>query len=152
MKNVQGFKTSISFLFNKKIDFFNSKVYINVGEENDWIELTNNSIFGYEIVLLKIIDQELNSKKYMFAKNANIIVENNEIKINTFSELCFYKAIKVKNLHSKELKEITKKVNQVEAMQHMGLDLKTFLELKKMKQEHYILKMKYLLRLREEEK
>ncbi|UUD37034.1 Uncharacterised protein [Mycoplasmopsis californica] len=150
MQNTNSFKTVINFLLSKKVEFPNSEVYVNIGDEDDWIRLTNDSILSYEIVLLKIYDLNEKTQKFFFGKNVNVIVENNEIKINTFSDHISFKAVKIKNLYSNEMKEINKKISQLEALQHLGIDLDTYLELKKLKQEQYILKMKNLFKLREE--
>ncbi|MBZ4204109.1 MSC_0621 family F1-like ATPase epsilon subunit [Mycoplasma tauri] len=134
------FKTTISFIFDKKIMFDNSEVFVYLNDENEWVKVTNNSIFGYEIVLLKIYDHINEKEFYIFAKNSNIIAENDNIYINTTSYLDFYQISKVKKSINENIKILDKKIASLENMQKIGMDLELFLKLKKIKQEQYILR------------
>nr|WP_307939838.1 hypothetical protein [Mycoplasmopsis bovis] len=145
-----GFNVVINFIGNKEATFNNALVYFNADEEGDWVQLVDNSILGYEIILLKIVDLNTNKNKYIFAKNTNITVSNNTINIYTFSELTFFIETKVKKQYSEQYKEINKKVVALEAMQQLGISIDQLLEFNKLKDEKYILKMKNIHKLKEE--
>lgn len=105
-----GFNVVINFIGNKEAIFNNALVYFNADDEGDWVQLVDNSILGYEIILLKIVDLSTNKNKYIFAKNTNITVSNNTINIYTFSELTFFIETKVKNNIVNNIKRLIKKL------------------------------------------
>ncbi|WP_277735221.1 MSC_0621 family F1-like ATPase epsilon subunit [Mycoplasmopsis bovis] len=133
----KDFKVVINFIGNKQVTFNNALVYFNADEEGDWVSLVDNSILGYDITLLKIVDLSNKLTKYIFAKNTNITVAKNIISIYTFSEFVFFIETKAK-----------KQYNELEAMQQLGISIDQLLELNKLKEEKYILKMKNLHKLK----
>ncbi len=147
----KDFKVVINFIGNKQVTFNNALVYFNADEEGDWVSLVDNSILGYDIILLKIVDLRNKLTKYIFAKNTNITVAKNIISIYTFSELVFFIETKAKKQYNESYKEVSKKVAALEAMQQLGISIDQLLELNKLKEEKYILKMKNLHKLKEEE-
>ncbi|AEI90186.1 hypothetical protein FCM49_02485 [Mycoplasma bovis] len=147
----KDFKVVINFIGNKQVTFNNALVYFNADEEGDWVSLVDNSILGYDITLLKIVDLSNKLTKYIFAKNTNITVAKNIISIYTFSEFVFFIETKAKKQYNESYKEVSKKVAALEAMQQLGISIDQLLELNKLKEEKYILKMKNLHKLKEEE-
>ncbi|WP_434337845.1 hypothetical protein V2P57_03165 [Mycoplasma mycoides subsp. mycoides] len=146
-----AFSVEINFIENKQtINFNKAIVYFNADEENEWISLTNNSILGYEIMLLKILDLSNNQEKYLFANNVNIMVKNNHIVINTFSKQNFLVKSNRKKVHQDQLKELHKQISILQANQTIGLTINSLLELKKLKNKYYVLKLKNLLQLKGE--
>lgn len=147
----KDFKVVINFIGNKQVTFNNALVYFNADEEGDWVSLVDNSILGYDITLLKIVDLSNKLTKYIFAKNTNITVAKNIISIYTFSEFVFFIETKAKKQYNESYKEVSKKVAALEAMQQLGISIDQLLEFNKLKEEKYILKMKNLHKLKEEE-
>ncbi|WFQ91704.1 hypothetical protein MFERI14815_00308 [Mycoplasma feriruminatoris] len=146
-----AFSVEINFIENKQtINFNKAIVYFNADEENEWISLTNNSILGYEIILLKIHDLTNNQEKYLFANNVNIMVKNNHIIINTFSKQNFLVKSNRKRIYQEELKELHNQISILQANQTIGLTIDSLLELKRLKNKYYVLKLKNLLQLKGE--
>ncbi|WFQ95060.1 MSC_0621 family F1-like ATPase epsilon subunit [Mycoplasma feriruminatoris] len=146
-----AFSVEINFIENKQtINFNKAIVYFNADEENEWISLTNNSILGYEIILLKIHDLTNNQEKYLFANNVNIMVKNNHITINTFSKQNFLVKSNRKRIYQEELKELHNQISILQANQTIGLTIDLLLELKRLKNKYYVLKLKNLLQLKGE--
>ncbi|KKW61613.1 MSC_0621 family F1-like ATPase epsilon subunit [Mycoplasma capricolum] len=146
-----AFSVEINFIENKQtINFNKAIVYFNADEENEWISLTNNSILGYEIILLKILDLSNNQEKYLFVNNVNIMVKNNHIVINTFSKQNFLVKTNRKKEYQEQLKELHKQITILQANQTIGLTIDSLLELKRLKNKYYVLKLKNLLQLKGE--
>ncbi|WP_434337976.1 MSC_0621 family F1-like ATPase epsilon subunit [Mycoplasma capricolum] len=146
-----AFSVEINFIENKQtINFKKAIVYFNADEENEWISLTNNSILGYEIMLLKILDLSNNQEKYLFVNNVNIMVKNNHIVINTFSKQNFLVKTNRKKKYQEQLKELHKQITILQANQTIGLTIDSLLELKRLKNKYYVLKLKNLLQLKGE--
>ncbi|KEZ20955.1 MSC_0621 family F1-like ATPase epsilon subunit [Mycoplasma capricolum] len=146
-----AFSVEINFIENKQtINFNKAIVYFNADEENEWISLTNNSILGYEIMLLKILDLSNNQEKYLFVNNVNIMVKNNHIVINTFSKQNFLVKTNRKKEYQEQLKELHKQITILQANQTIGLTIDSLLELKRLKNKYYVLKLKNLLQLKGE--
>ncbi|WP_434335490.1 hypothetical protein V2P22_01570 [Mycoplasma capricolum subsp. capricolum] len=146
-----AFSVEINFIENKQtINFNKAIVYFNADEENEWISLTNNSILGYEIMLLKILDLSNNQEKYLFVNNVNIMVKNNHIVINTFSKQNFLVKTNCKKEYQEQLKELHKQITILQANQTIGLTIDSLLELKRLKNKYYVLKLKNLLQLKGE--
>ncbi|WP_434343883.1 hypothetical protein V2P32_02065 [Mycoplasma sp. 06067-C1-B144P-99-0482-3] len=146
-----AFSVEINFIENKQtINFNKAIVYFNADEENEWISLTNNSILGYEIMLLKILDLSNNQEKYLFVNNVNIMVKNNHIVINTFSKQNFLVKTNRRKEYQEQLKELHKQITILQANQTIGLTIDFLLELKRLKNKYYVLKLKNLLQLKGE--
>ncbi|ADR24349.1 conserved hypothetical protein [Mycoplasma leachii PG50] len=146
-----AFSVEINFIENKQtINFNKAIVYFNADEENEWISLNNNSILGYEIMLLKILDLSNNQEKYLFVNNVNIMVKNNHVVINTFSKQNFLIRTNRKKKYQEQLKELHKQITILQANQTIGLTIDSLLELKRLKNKYYVLKLKNLLQLKGE--
>ncbi|AJM72086.1 MSC_0621 family F1-like ATPase epsilon subunit [Mycoplasma yeatsii] len=145
------FNLSINFIENKKtINFNNVSVSFNVDQQQEWVELSNNFLVGYEIILLRIYDYKTRDYKFLFCKNAHIIVKNNHITVNTFSSDEFYIQNKFKKQNDSLLKQVNKKISALLAIEKIGLDIEKIFELKKLKQKQYVLKMIKELSLKKE--
>ncbi|WP_434328893.1 hypothetical protein V2P69_01875 [Mycoplasma capricolum subsp. capricolum] len=145
------FNVTINFIENKSVMKFNScQVYFNVDQEDEWQLLNENAVLGYEILLLKLVFLDQRTK-YLFVKNTNIIVNNNQITINTLSKPKFFFKTNLKKLYLQELNEVNKKVKQLETIQKIGLDISTFLQLSELRNQQYILQMKNFFKLKEEQ-
>ncbi|WFQ90061.1 MSC_0621 family F1-like ATPase epsilon subunit [Mycoplasma feriruminatoris] len=145
------FNVTINFIENKNVTKFEScQVYFNVDQEGEWQLLNENAVLGYEILLLKLVVLDQRTK-YLFVKNTNIIVNNNQIIINTLSRPKFFYKTNLKKLYYKELAEVNKQVKQLETIQKIGLDINSFLNLSELKNQQYILKMKNFFSLKEEQ-
>ncbi|WP_434336003.1 hypothetical protein V2P56_01585 [Mycoplasma capricolum subsp. capricolum] len=145
------FNVTINFIENKSVMKFNScQVYFNVDQEDEWQLLNENAVLGYEILLLKLVFLDQRTK-YLFVKNTNIIVNNNQITVNTLSKPKFFFKTNLKKLYLQELNEVNKKVKQLETIQKIGLDISTFLQLSELKNQQYVLKMKNFFKLKEEQ-
>ncbi|UWD34855.1 hypothetical protein NX779_03530 [Mycoplasma cottewii] len=145
------FNLSINFIENKKtINFNNVSVSFNVDQQQEWIELSNNFLVGYEIILLRIYDYKTRDYKFLFCKNAHIIVKNNHITVNAFSSDEFYIQNKLKKQNDSLLKQVNKKISALLAIEKIGLDIEKIFELKKLKQKQYVLKMIKELSLKKE--
>ncbi|EOA07084.1 Hypothetical protein MYEA_5450 [Mycoplasma yeatsii 13926] len=145
------FNLSINFIENKKtINFNNVSVSFNVDQQQEWVELSNNFLVGYEIILLRIYDYKTRDYKFLFCKNAHIIAKNNHITVNTFSSYEFYIQNKLKKQNDSLLKQVNKKISALLAIEKIGLDIEKIFELKKLKQKQYVLKMIKELSLKKE--
>lgn len=140
MINNNSFKINIHFIGNKHLSIRNAILFINIDEEDEWGLANSDSMMAFENTVIKIRDLDQEKELFLFLINANIIIKENEININSFSKLELYKQnnkIKFDNL---QIKEITTKINYYESLQKIGLSLDQFLEEKHLKQRLYMQK------------
>ncbi|CRH45548.1 Uncharacterised protein [Chlamydia trachomatis] len=102
---------------------------------------------AYENTVVKIKDLDENKEFFLFLINTNIIVTDNEIKINTFNKMEIYKQNKKSKFDKVLIKEVMDKINYYESLQKIGLSLDQFMEEKLLKQKLYILKMEQNLKI-----
>ena len=145
------FKVNISFIDNKTETFDKVNAYLNLNDEDDWIMLDSNMIGSYELILIKLVIEEKRTKKeiYVFAKNANLILKNNILDIETFSQRNLFIKIKQKQNFKKQIADLKNKFDYLNAKQFIGLDVNEFLSYKQLKYDLYILKLRDLLNLKE---
>ena len=145
------FKVNISFIDNKTETFDKVNAYLNLNDEDDWIMLDSNMIGSYELILIKLVIEEKRTKKeiYVFAKNANLILKNNILDIETFSQRNLFIKIKQKQNLKKQIADLKNKFDYLNAKQFIGLDANEFLSYKQLKYDLYILKLRDLLNLKE---
>lgn len=145
------FKVNISFIDNKTETFDKVNAYLNLNDEDDWIMLDSNMIGSYELILIKLVIEEKRTKKeiYVFAKNANLILKNNILDIETFSQGNLFIKIKQKQNLKKQIADLKNKFDYLNAKQFIGLDVNEFLSYKQLKYDLYILKLRDLLNLKE---
>ena len=145
------FKVNISFIDNKTETFDKVNAYLNLNDEDDWIMLDSNMIGSYELILIKLVIEEKRTKKeiYVFAKNANLILKNNILDIETFSQRNLFIKIKQKQNLKKQISDLKNKFDYLNAKQFIGLDVNEFLSYKQLKYDLYILKLRDLLNLKE---
>lgn len=141
------FKININFIGNKNLLIRNGQLFINVDDEDDWALANLNSIMAYENTVVKIKDLDNNKEFFLFLINTNIIVTDNEIKINTFNKMEIYKQNKKAKFDKVLIKEVMNKINYYESLQKIGLSLDQFMEEKLLKQKLYILKMEQNLKI-----
>lgn len=141
------FKININFIGNKSLLIRNGQLFINVDDEDDWALADLNSIMAYENTVVKIKDLDENKEFFLFLINTNIIVTDNEIKINTFNKMEIYKQNKKSKFDKVLIKEVMDKINYYESLQKIGLSLDQFMEEKLLKQKLYILKMEQNLKI-----
>lgn len=145
------FKVNISFIDNKTETFDKVNAYLNLNDEDDWIMLDSNMIGSYELILIKLAIEEKRTKKeiYVFAKNANLILKNNILDIETFSQRNLFIKIKQKQNLKKQIADLKNKFDYLNAKQFIGLDVNEFLSYKQLKYDLYILKLRDLFNLKE---
>lgn len=145
------FKVNISFINNNTETFDKVNVYLNINDEDDWIMLDSNMIGSYELVLIKLVVEEKRVKKeiYVFAKNANLILKNHILDIETFSQRNLFIKTKQKQNLKKQIADLKNKFDYLDAKQFIGLDVNEFLSYKQLKYDLYILKLRDLLNLKE---
>lgn len=145
------FKVNISFIDNKTETFDKVNAYLNLNDEDDWIMLDSNMIGSYELILIKLVIEEKWTKKeiYVFAKNANLILKNNILDIETFSQRNLFIKIKQKQNLKKQIADLKNKFDYLNAKQFIGLDVNEFLSYKQLKYDLYILKLRDLFNLKE---
>ena len=145
------FKVNISFIDNKTETFDKVNAYLNLNDEDDWIMLDSNMIGSYELILIKLVIEEKRTKKeiYVFAKNANLILKNNILDIETFSQRNLFIKIKQKQNLKKQIADLKNKFDYLNAKQFIGLDVNEFLSYKQLKYDLYILKLRDSLNLKE---
>lgn len=145
------FKVNISFIDNKTETFDKVNAYLNLNDEDDWIMLDSNMIGSYELILIKLVIEEKRIKKeiYVFAKNANLILKNNILDIETFSQRNLFIKIKQKQNLKKQIADLKNKFDYLNAKQFIGLDVNEFLSYKQLKYDLYILKLRDLFNLKE---
>lgn len=145
------FKVNISFIDNKTETFDKVNAYLNLNDEDDWIMLDSNMIGSYELILIKLVIEEKRTKKeiYVFAKNANLILKNNILDIETFSQRNLFIKTKQKQNLKKQIADLKNKFDYLNAKQSIGLDVNEFLSYKQLKYDLYILKLRDLLNLKE---
>ena len=145
------FKVNISFIDNKTETFDKVNAYLNLNDEDDWIMLDSNRIGSYELIVIKLVMEEKRTKKeiYVFAKNANLILKNNILDIETFSQRNLFIKIKQKQNLKKQIADLKNKFDYLNAKQFIGLDVNEFLSYKQLKYDLYILKLRDLLNLKE---
>lgn len=145
------FKVNISFIDNKTETFDKVNAYLNLNDEDDWIMLDSNMIGSYELILIKLVIEEKRTKKeiYVFAKNANLILKNNILDIETFSQRNLFIKTKQKQNLKKQIADLKNKFDYLNAKQSIGLDVNEFLSYKQLKYDLYILKLRDLFNLKE---
>ena len=145
------FKVNISFIDNKTETFDKVNAYLNLNDEDDWIMLDSNMIGSYELILIKLVIEEKRTKKeiYVFAKNANLILKNNILDIETFSQRNLFIKTKQKQNLKKQIADLKNKFDYLNAKQFIGLDVNEFLSYKQLKYDLYILKLRDLFNLKE---
>lgn len=145
------FKVNISFIDNKTETFDKVNAYLNLNDEDDWIMLDSNMIGSYELILIKLVIEEKRTKKeiYVFAKNANLILKNNILDIETFSQRNLFIKIKQKQNLKKQIADLKNKFDYLNAKQFIRLDVNEFLSYKQLKYDLYILKLRDLFNLKE---
>ena len=144
------YKLSISFLNGAKYNSSKAKIYINVNEEDEFKQLINNSICSFEQILLKIKDNENNKDLFLFLKNANIFIEKQHINIETFSPKEFYVSVLRKINLQNSLLKIKKQINILQLKKNFGLSIDEHIQLEELKEKHYILNLREILNLIEE--
>ncbi len=149
MKN-EFYKLNIAFLNGTKYSSPKVKIFINVNEEDEFIELENNSICSFDHVLLKIKDIENNKDLFLFLKDVNILIENQQINISSCSTKQFYISLLKKIDFKKELSIIKKQINILELKKNFGLSIDEYIKLENLKEKHYILNLREILNLTEE--
>ncbi|WP_412031333.1 MSC_0621 family F1-like ATPase epsilon subunit [Metamycoplasma buccale] len=148
---IKGYEITISFLANKTSSFKNAYLYLNLNNEDDWAIINDEAMASYEKIIVKLEILETKKTKFLFLKNTNIVFENKTILINTFSERKFYKKSNNKVMLKDKLKEVNKRIDHLDALQKIGLNIDQFIELKELKEKQYELKMQQLLNLIEED-
>ncbi|MCS4536538.1 hypothetical protein NXS15_00120 [Mycoplasma sp. CSL7475-4] len=137
------FNIQINSLSNVSLNFKNAMLYLNISEFGEWITIKNDSIASYEMTLIKI---KSNNKPdfYLFIENANIVVENDCIIINTFSNIKLMVSDKnnfEKNRFKNELKAINAQINYLSASQNIGIKLDEVAKLYELKQKKFEVQM-----------
>lgn len=143
----QTFKININFLDNKTLSIRNGQLFINIDDEDEWAKADLEAIMAYENTVVKIKDLDDQKEFYLFLINTNIIIKDNIITINTFNKMTVYKQNNKASFNKNELKEVVEKINYLESLQKIGLNLDQFMEQKLLKQKLYILKIQKNLKL-----
>ncbi|WP_412031488.1 MSC_0621 family F1-like ATPase epsilon subunit [Metamycoplasma buccale] len=142
-----GYDVTISFITKKDLHLRNVLIYLNLNNENNWELIKTNLLGSYDNTIIKVYDIDQEFEWYMFLKNASIFVKDDEIKINTFSKFNSYIKAKNKINIDQSLKDISKEIEYYSAKQNFGLVFDQFIELNKLKNEQYQLKMIQILNL-----
>ncbi|WP_330463654.1 MSC_0621 family F1-like ATPase epsilon subunit [Metamycoplasma gateae] len=143
----QTFKININFLDNKTLSIRNGQLFINIDDEDEWAKADLEAIMAYENTVVKIKDLNDQKEFYLFLINTNIIIKDNIITINTFNKMTVYKQNNKASFNKNELREVVEKINYLESLQKIGLNLDQFMEQKLLKQKLYILKIQKNLKL-----
>lgn len=143
----QTFKININFLDNKTLSIRNGQLFINIDDEDEWAKADLEAIMAYENTVVKIKDLDDQKEFYLFLINTNIIIKDNIITINTFNKMTVYKQNNKASFNKNELREVVEKINYLESLQKIGLNLDQFMEQKLLKQKLYILKIQKNLKL-----
>ncbi|WP_406617968.1 MSC_0621 family F1-like ATPase epsilon subunit [Mycoplasmopsis lipophila] len=148
--NEDFLKINISFLSSGEHFIPKAKMFVNVNDEDEFHELKNNTICSYEKILIKIIDIQMNKEYFLFLKNSNILIKNNIANIDTFSTKQFYVSLLRKTIDEVEFKKLKKKIGKMEIKKDIGLSIDEILLLEQLKYEEYIMRMKKMFNLMED--
>ncbi|KDE43537.1 hypothetical protein NPL6_03560, partial [Metamycoplasma hyosynoviae] len=142
----------INFIGNKSKKIDHALVYINVDDEDDWKLLDQNMIGSYKNTLIKINDLDTQKISYIFLKNTNFVLKDNLLKITSSSELNIYSKTKQRKEKIKStIKNLNEKIRYYHSLNEIGLDLSEYLELVKLEEQVWRLKMEEILHLKKGE-
>ncbi|MBN4083250.1 hypothetical protein JXZ92_00235 [Mycoplasma sp. CSL10137] len=144
-----NFKTiHISFIDNKHLTLKGYFLSINHNDEDDWIKLEKNSISAYPQILVKFTSEKEN-EFYLFLKNANIVIEEDETIIKTFSSMKFYKRSKNKQNHKEKINTLNERINYLKFKQNIGLTIDETIKLDELREDLYEYKLMQQLKIKE---
>ncbi|KDE44721.1 MSC_0621 family F1-like ATPase epsilon subunit [Metamycoplasma hyosynoviae] len=147
-----GLRLEINFIGNKSKKIDHALVYINVDDEDDWKLLDQNMIGSYKNTLIKINDLDTQKNSYIFLKNTNFVLKDNLLKITSSSELNIYSKTKQRKEKIKStIKNLNEKIGYYHSLNEIGLDLSEYLELVKLEEQVWRLKMEEILHLKKGE-
>ncbi|MDC8962950.1 hypothetical protein PUW93_02340 [Metamycoplasma hyosynoviae] len=147
-----GLRLEINFIGNKSKKIDHALVYINVDDEDDWKLLDQNMIGSYKNTLIKINDLDTQKNSYIFLKNTNFVLKDNLLKITSSSELNIYSRTKQRKEKIKStIKNLNEKIGYYHSLNEIGLDLSEYLELVKLEEQVWRLKMEEILHLKKGE-
>ncbi|MDC8915456.1 hypothetical protein PUW95_01310 [Metamycoplasma hyosynoviae] len=147
-----GLRLEINFIGNKSKKIDHALVYINVDDEDDWKLLDQNMIGSYKNTLIKINDLDTQKISYIFLKNTNFVLKDNLLKITSSSELNIYSKTKQRKEKIKStIKNLNEKIGYYHSLNEIGLDLSEYLELVKLEEQVWRLKMEEILHLKKGE-
>ncbi|MDD1373438.1 MSC_0621 family F1-like ATPase epsilon subunit [Metamycoplasma hyosynoviae] len=147
-----GLRLEINFIGNKSKKIDHTLVYINVDDEDDWKLLDQNMIGSYKNTLIKINDLDTQKISYIFLKNTNFVLKDNLLKITSSSELNIYSKTKQRKEKIKStIKNLNEKIGYYHSLNEIGLDLSEYLELVKLEEQVWRLKMEEILHLKKGE-
>ncbi|ASI53816.1 MSC_0621 family F1-like ATPase epsilon subunit [Metamycoplasma hyosynoviae] len=147
-----GLRLEINFIGNKSKKIDHTLVYINVDDEDDWKLLDQNMIGSYKNTLIKVNDLDTQKISYIFLKNTNFVLKDNLLKITSSSELNIYSKTKQRKEKIKStIKNLNEKIGYYHSLNEIGLDLSEYLELVKLEEQVWRLKMEEILHLKKGE-
>ncbi|MDC8913602.1 MSC_0621 family F1-like ATPase epsilon subunit [Metamycoplasma hyosynoviae] len=147
-----GLRLEINFIGNKSKKIDHALVYINVDDEDDWKLLDQNMIGSYKNTLIKVNDLDTQKISYIFLKNTNFVLKDNLLKITSSSELNIYSKTKQRKEKIKStIKNLNEKIGYYHSLNEIGLDLSEYLELVKLEEQVWRLKMEEILHLKKGE-
>ncbi|WP_029513579.1 MSC_0621 family F1-like ATPase epsilon subunit [Mycoplasmopsis primatum] len=143
-------KINIHFISNTGYVFPKAKIFINTNDEDDFHELTNNSICGYDKLLIKIYDALANKEYFIFLKKTNIFIKDNIANISTFSNNKFYVSSLRKNNKTQEFIDASNQLKLLNLKKNIGLTIDEIITYDDISYKNYVLKMINRLNLMDE--
>ncbi|CAC13674.1 unknown; predicted coding region [Mycoplasmopsis pulmonis] len=144
-----GFDLRIHFLDNQQLRFSNSKISIVSESENQFFVLDPNSVASYEKNLIEIENLKTKNKKYVFLKNCNVLVSDNNIWVNSSNKKNLYEKTNKKINNKEKIKTLSKELAEFNLMQKIGIDFEDFLKISEIEYQIYKEQMKELFKLEE---
>ncbi|MGZ9414407.1 MSC_0621 family F1-like ATPase epsilon subunit [Mycoplasma sp. AC157] len=120
--NLNLYSITINFIDNSILKVWNSSLELYFKEEFKWNEIEKKSLACFEQILIKIKEKN-KEEKYLFLKNANFIILDNEIIINSLNEQEIYKLSKEKNNDSALIKKQKKELDLIKSLNKLSFNL-----------------------------
>ncbi|WP_373439188.1 MSC_0621 family F1-like ATPase epsilon subunit [Metamycoplasma equirhinis] len=119
--------------------------------ETGWEKLANDSLYNFHHGVIKAIDLIAKKEFYLILKNATVEIINNIVSINSFTDKIIYKKVVKKIDLKKEIKLINEKIQNLELLKNIGMQMPQYLELENLKLEYEQLQFIQNLNLEREE-
>ncbi|UWD33874.1 MSC_0621 family F1-like ATPase epsilon subunit [Mesomycoplasma molare] len=147
------FTIKINFTDNSIFQSWKSEIYFFLEEEYKWEKIKNNSLASFKQILVKIVNKKENKKEYLFLKNANFLVKENHIWINSLNEQEIYiDSNTLNDLYKNEINLVKQEIEYLNSINKISLNLENIIKESNFKEKLYKLRLIEKLNLRKKDK
>ncbi|MBN3534744.1 MSC_0621 family F1-like ATPase epsilon subunit [Mycoplasma procyoni] len=135
--NLSKIKIEINFNNNTKYKAWNSELEFYLEESLSWETIKENSIASFENILIRITNPKFAKKHYLFLRNANFLLFEQVMKINTLSSNEIYVERASKQKDNKDFSELNNKISYLNHSQKLNPSLETLIEINQLNFDLY---------------